>query len=49
MDAPDSGDRLASDDVEDLRRSLKEQEQQYLRLLADFENFRRTRAASSPV
>jgi molecular chaperone GrpE len=41
MDAQDSGDRLASDEVEDLRRSLQEQEQQYLRLLADFENFRR--------
>ena len=41
MDAQDSGDRLASDEVEDLRRNLQEQEQQHLRLLADFENFRR--------
>jgi molecular chaperone GrpE len=41
MDAQGGGDRLASDEVEDLRRHLQEQEQQYLRLLADFENFRR--------
>ena len=41
MDAQDGGDRLASDEVEDLRRTLQEQEQQHLRLLADFENFRR--------
>ena len=41
MDAQDGGDRLAGDEVEDLRRNLQEQEQQHLRLLADFENFRR--------
>ena len=41
MDAQDSGDRPASDEVEGLRRNLQEQEQQHLRLLADFENFRR--------
>ena len=41
MDARDSDDRLANDDVEELRRSLQEQRQQHLRLLADFENFHR--------
>lgn len=41
MDAQDSGGRLARDEVEDLRRNLQEREQQHLRLLADFENFRR--------
>ena len=41
MDAQDGGDRTASDEVEDLRHNLQEHEQQHLRLLADFENFRR--------
>ena len=41
MNAQDGGDRPAGDEVEDLRRKLQEQEQQHLRLLADFENFRR--------
>jgi molecular chaperone GrpE len=39
-----SGDRLASDDVEELGPSLDEQQDRYLRLLADFENFRRRMA-----
>jgi molecular chaperone GrpE len=39
-----SGDRLAGDDVEELRRSLGEQQDRYLRLLADFENVRRRMA-----
>ena len=41
MDAQENGDRLASDEVEDLRRTLQAQEQQHPPLLADFENFRR--------
>jgi molecular chaperone GrpE len=36
-----SSDRLAGDEVEELRRGLGEQQDRYLRLLADFENFRR--------
>jgi molecular chaperone GrpE len=39
-----SRSRLAGDDVEELRRSPGEQEDRYLRLLADFENFRRRMA-----
>jgi molecular chaperone GrpE len=41
VNAQDGGDRLASDEVEHLRRSLQEEEQRHLRLLAEFENFRR--------
>jgi molecular chaperone GrpE len=44
MEAQDGGGRLASDEVEDLRRTLREHEQQHVRLLADFENFRRRSA-----
>ena len=44
METRDSADRLAADDVEELRRSVREQQDRYLRLLADFENFRRRMA-----
>lgn len=44
MEPEGSGDRLAGDDVEELRRSLGEQQDRYLRLLAEFENFRRRTA-----
>ena len=44
METAGSSDRLAGDDVEGLRRSLGEQHDRYLRLLADFENVRRRMA-----
>ena len=44
METEGSGDRLAGDDVEELRRGLGEQQDRYVRLLADFENFRRRMA-----
>jgi molecular chaperone GrpE len=39
-----SSDRRAGDEVEELRRSLGEQQDRYLRLLAEFENVRRRMA-----
>jgi molecular chaperone GrpE len=44
VDTEGSGDRFAGDDVEEPGRSLGEQQHRYLRLLADFENFRRRMA-----
>ena len=44
METEGSSGRPASDDVEELRRSLGEQQDRYLRLLADFENVRRRMA-----
>ena len=44
METEGSGGRLAGDDVEELRRGLGEQQDRYVRLLADFENFRRRMA-----
>ena len=44
METEGSGHRLAGDDVEELRRGLGEQQDRYVRLLADFENFRRRMA-----
>ena len=41
METEGNGDRPARDDVDELRRSLSEQQDRCLRLLADFENFRR--------
>ena len=41
METEGSGDRFAGDDLEELQRSRGEQQERYLRLLADFENFRR--------
>ena len=41
MDPRDSHDCVSSEDVEELRRTLGEQQDAYVRLLADFENFRR--------
>ena len=44
METEGSGHRLAGDDVKELRRGLGEQQDRYLRLLADFENHRRRMA-----
>ena len=44
METEGSSGRPASDDVEELRRSLGEQQDRYLRLLAEFENVRRRMA-----
>ena len=44
METEGSGHRLAGDDVEELRCSLGEQQNRYVRLLADFENVRRRMA-----
>ena len=44
METEGSGDRFAGDDLEELQRSRGEQQERYLRLLADFENFRRRMA-----
>jgi molecular chaperone GrpE len=41
MDPRDSHDRVSSEDVEELRRTVGEQQDANVRLLADFENFRR--------
>ena len=41
MDPRDSHDGVSSEDVEQLRRKLGEQQDAYVRLLADFDNFRR--------
>ena len=44
METEGSSGRPASDDVEELRRSFGEQQDRYLRLLAEFENVRRRMA-----
>ena len=44
METEGSSGRPASDDVEELRRSFGEQQDRYVRLLADFENSRRRMA-----
>src|SRR2546425_9910477 len=51
MDTPDDDDRAvgADDEAERLRRALDEQREQYLRLLADFDNFRRRAAREHDV
>ena len=51
MDTPDDDDRAvgADDEAERLSRALDEQRVQYLRLLADFDNFRRRAAREHDV
>ena len=42
--ASESGERVAPGEIEELRKALDEEQQRYLRLLAEFDNFRRRMA-----